>query len=153
MTFTIVPADLSDALTHELVSSHVAEMRAGADPSVVYAYDTEQLRAHDVTLWTAWHGDELAGVGGLKHLDEARGELKSFRTARAFLGRGVGRALVRHVIAEGRARGYSSLWLETGTAPSFVAARHLYASEGFTACEAFDDYTPNPLSHFMTRAL
>ncbi len=35
----------------------------------------------------------------------------------------------------------------------FLAARTLYASEGFTECEPFGSYRPDPASTFMTRPL
>lgn len=153
MTFEIRADDLSRPETRALVAAHVAEMRAGSVPEAVHAYDVEKLRDQSVTLWAAWRGDRLAGVGGLKHLDEHRGELKSFRTHSDFLGRGVGRRILRHAIGEARGRGYGSLWLETGTEPPFDAARHLYASEGFERCGVFGDYPDNPLSAFMMMRL
>jgi putative acetyltransferase len=45
------------------------------------------------------------------------------------------------------------LWLETGSTESFIPARRLYASEGFTPCEPFGDYRCDPLSVYMTRSL
>ncbi|WP_156761661.1 GNAT family N-acetyltransferase [Microbacterium karelineae] len=153
MTFKIRPDDLSHPATRQLVSSHVDEMRAGSEPEAVHAYDLERLRDPAVTLWSAWHGERVAGVGGLAHLDDERGELKSFRTHVDFLGRGVGRRILRHAIGEARIRGYRTLWLETGTAASFDAARHLYASEGFEPCGAFGDYAEHPESAFMTMRL
>ncbi|WP_338100720.1 GNAT family N-acetyltransferase [Microbacterium excoecariae] len=149
MPLEIREDDLTHPATRALVAGHVAEMRAGSAPELVYAYDLERLLARGVTLWSAWDGDALAGVGGLAEIGPGRGELKSFRTHADHLGRGVGRRILRHALAEARARGYASVWLETGTAPSFDAARHLYGSEGFVPCAAFGDYVDNPLSHFM----
>ena len=48
-------------------------------------------------------------------IDAERGELKSMRVDDRFLRHcGVGRAILRHIVAEARARGMTSLWLETG---------------------------------------
>ena len=33
----------------------------------------------DVTLWTAWDGDDLLAMGALKQLDAEHGEIKSMR--------------------------------------------------------------------------
>ena len=52
-------------------------------------------------------------------------------------GRGVGRALVDHLIGVARERGYRRVSLETGRRPAFAPARRLYASAGFEPCEAF----------------
>ena len=57
---------------------------------------------------------ELLGVGALKELAHDHGEVKSMRTAPAALGKGVGRAMLRHIVAEAEARGYKRLSLETG---------------------------------------
>jgi putative acetyltransferase len=95
----------------------------------------------------------IAGIGALKLLDHERGEIKSMRVADGFRGTGVGRALLRHIIAEARERGLTSLWLETGTTPDFAPARRLYVSEGFVECGPFEGYSRDPFSVFMTRAL
>jgi putative acetyltransferase len=75
------------------------------------------------------------------------------RVADPFLGRGVGRMLLRHVIDEARAAGFTSLWLETGTPDDFLPAQRLYESEGFVRCAPFAPYVDDPFSAFFTRAL
>jgi putative acetyltransferase len=75
------------------------------------------------------------------------------RVADAFLGTGIGRRMLRHIIAEAESRGLASLWLETGSAPEFVPAVSLYRSEGFVPCPPFADYTDDPFSLYFTRAL
>jgi putative acetyltransferase len=97
--------------------------------------------------------DEIAGCGALKQLDANRGEIKSMRVADKFLGRGIGRAILNHLIAEARSRGMDSLWLETGSTESFTPALRLYESAGFKRCGPFDDYIDDPFSVFMTRIL
>ena len=74
-------------------------------------------------------------------------------TREAERGRGVGRALVEHVLVFARAAGYSRVSLETGATEDFVAARALYDSVGFEPCEAFADYEPSPYNTFMTMRL
>jgi putative acetyltransferase len=59
------------------------------------------------------------------------------RTAPDALGRGVGSAILAHIAAEARSRGYSRLSLETGSTEPFAAALHLYQREGFTPCGPF----------------
>ncbi|MGI6878965.1 GNAT family N-acetyltransferase [Microbacterium sp. gxy059] len=149
MPFEIREDDLTHPATRALVAAHVAEMRAGSVPELVYAYDVDRLLDPAVTLWSAWESDALAGVGGLTRLDAERAELKSFRTAPAFLGRGVGRLILRHALAAAREAGHRTVLLETGTADEFAAARRLYASEGFVPRGAFGEYADNPLSLFM----
>ena len=128
-------------------------MHEHSPPGSVFAFDVDKLRQPDVTFWSAWLGDDLAGCGALKQLDAERGEIKSMRVADPFLGRGVGRAILDHIMAEARARGMRSLWLETGSSDAFLPALHLYEGAGFVRCGPFDGYVENPFSVFMTRAL
>lgn len=128
-------------------------MRANSPPESVHAFEIDGLRQPDVSFWSVWLGDEIAGCGALKQLDAGRGELKSMRVADAFLRRGVGRAMLDHLIHEARARGLESLWLETGSSPAFTPALRLYESAGFVRCGPFDDYTDDPFSVFMTRSI
>ena len=145
--------DLTGAPTRALVLRHLAGMHEHSPAESVHALDVDALRAPDVTFWSAWIDGELAGCGALKRIDDARGEIKSMRVADAFLGRGVGRATLEHIITEARARGMKSLWLETGSAAAFTPALRLYESAGFARCAPFDGYVHDPFSIFMTRAL
>ena len=96
---------------------------------------------------------ELLGVAALKRIDDEHAEIKSMHTAEAARGRGIGRALVDHLIGVARERGYRRVSLETGAGPSFAPARRLYASAGFEASSPFADYRPSPNSAYMTLAL
>ena len=51
-----------------------------------------------MTFWSAWEGDSLAGVGALKQLSADHGEVKSIHTAESVRRRGVGAAIVHHII-------------------------------------------------------
>ena len=145
--------DLSGEATRALIVRHLAGMRANSPAGSVHALEIDKLRAPDVTFWSVWQGEEIAGCGALKRIDARRGELKSMRVADAFLGRGIGRALLEHLIEEARAKGMASLWLETGSSPAFVPAIRLYESAGFVRCGPFDGYTDDPFSVFMTKAI
>jgi len=145
--------DLSGDPTRALIARHLAGMRGNSPPGSVHALEIDTLRGPDVTFWSVWLGEEIAGCGALKRLDARRGEFKSMRVADAFLGRGVGKALLEHLIREARARGMESLWLETGSSSAFIPALRLYESAGFVRCGPFDGYTDDPFSVFMTRAI
>ncbi|OHT21132.1 GNAT family N-acetyltransferase [Edaphosphingomonas haloaromaticamans] len=132
----------------DLLAHHLRELR-GVMAEHAFALDATGLSAPDVTFWTAWRGDALAGFAALKQLDAAHGEVKSMRAAPAARGTGVGRAMLNHIIAEARARGYARLSLETGTAPLHAPAVALYRSAGFVSCEAFADYRPSPHNQFL----
>jgi putative acetyltransferase len=145
--------DLTGAPTRALIARHLAGMHASSPPESVHALDVDGLRRPDVTFWSAWSGDEIAGCAALKRLDAERGEIKSMRVADAFLGRGVGRAMLDHLVSEARARGMRSLWLETGSSSEFVPALRLYERAGFVRCGPFEGYVEDPFSVFMTRAI
>jgi putative acetyltransferase len=145
--------DLSGAATRALIVRHLSGMHEHSPPESVHAFDVDKLRQPDMTFWSAWVGEDLAGCGALKRLDGARGEIKSMRVADPFLGRGIGRAMLNHIMGEARLRGMRSLWLETGSAAAFMPALRLYESAGFARCGPFDGYVDDPFSVFMTRDL
>ena len=145
--------DLTGEPTRALIARHLAGMRQNSPADSVHAFDVDALRQPDVTFWSAWLDDDIAACGALKTLDERRGELKSMRVADRFLGRGVGRAMLEHLIGEAKARGMTSLWLETGSAEAFTPALRLYESAGFRRCGPFDGYAADAFSIFMTRAI
>ena len=149
----IVEGGLDDPRVIELLQTHLARARAETARGSAHALDVSGLRSPEVTFWSAWEGDALAGVGALKVLSAEHGEVKSMHTAEAMRRRGIGGAILRHIIAAARARGMSRLSLETGSWPYFAPARALYAKHGFVACAPFGDYRPDPNIVFMTRAL
>lgn len=145
--------DLAGEATRALIARHLDGMRDSSPPESVHALDADGLRHPAITFWSAWIDGELAGIGALKEIDAERGELKSMRVDDRFLGLGVGRAILRRIVAEARARGMTSLWLETGATEDFVPAQRLYVSEGFVPCGPFEGYAEDPFSVFMTRTL
>lgn len=142
--------DLSGEPTRRLIARHLSGMHANSPPESVHAFDVDRLRDPSVTFWSAWIDAEIAGCGALKRLGDRQGEIKSMRVADGFLGRGVGRAILEHIMAEARALGLESLWLETGSGSVFEPATKLYESAGFVPCGPFGNYIDDPFSRFMT---
>ena len=149
----IQPDDLTHPVIHALLNEHLQSMYALSPPESVHALDLEKLRKPEITFWSAWDGDMLLGCGALKKLDDTHGEVKSMRTPAAIRRRGAGRAILEHIIAVARLRGYQRLSLETGTVDAFKPAQKLYESVGFTTCGPFADYRVDPNSVFMTLRL
>lgn len=145
--------DLTRPTVVALVEYHLREMHAHSPACQVFALDSSGLSSPDVTVWTAWDGGDLLGMGAMKRLDEGHGELKSMRTAPNALRRGVARAILHHMIDEGRARGYRQLSLETGSSPPFDPSHALYRATGFVECGPFGGYTDTSFSRYFTRAL
>ena len=136
-----------------LLEDHLADLHKHSPPESTHALDIDELASPAVTFWTAWDGNELLGCGALLELDPHHGEIKSMRTDPRHVRKGVGRRLLQHIIDESRRRAYRRLSLETGSQPVFAPAHALYASFGFTQCEPFGSYRPDPNSLFMSREL
>lgn len=141
--------DLSSQQVQDLLAAHLAGMQDSSPPDSVYALDLSGLLVPDVSVWTAWDGDELMGIGALKQLSTLTGEIKSMRTDTRHLRKGVGLAILDHIIAVARERGYRRLSLETGSGAEFEAALTLYRKRGFENGEPFGDYTPTDFNQFL----
>jgi putative acetyltransferase len=151
--YAIREDDLTGPEIAALLQLHLDAMHQWSPPESVHAMPIERLRQPDVTFYTAWTGGQLAACGALKQLDAQHGEVKSMRADPAWRGKGAGKAILGHILAEARARGYTRLSLETGSTEEFVPARRLYASNGFGECGPFTGYGEDPFSIFMTRIL
>jgi len=137
----------------ELLQEHLASMEATAPPESRHALDLDGLRTADIVFWSLWDGSQLAGIGALKQLTADHAEIKSMRTASAYLRKGVASTILQHIIREAKVRAYVCLSLETGSMEFFGPARRLYQSFGFEPCPPFGDYVDDPNSIFMSRLL
>lgn len=146
----IVPGDLDDGRITDLLHVHLTRARSETAPGSAHALDLSGLRSPEISFWAAWEGEELLGVGALKRLSPMHGEVKSMHTVEARRGRGVGRAMLRHIIAQARAHGLSRLSLETGSWDYFRPAVSLYRRHGFVECPPFADYAEDPNSVFLS---
>src|ERR1700678_395094 len=145
--------DLSTGATRDLLRLHLEGMHAHSPPGSVFALDFSGLSAPNVTVWTVWQGDKIAGIGALKDLGHRVGELKSMRTHPDFLRRGVAAALLGHIIDVAQTRGMVRLSLETGSGPYFEPALSLYRRRGFIDGAAFADYERSAFNQFLHLAL
>lgn len=153
MEFEIRLDDLSGPEIAALLAEHLEEMHLHSPPESVHALDLDALKKPDITFWSVLAEGKLVGCGALKELDAKHGEIKSMRTAYEFRGQGVGKFMLRHILAEARARGYRRLSLETGSMAAFEPARRLYEAHGFSYGGPFADYVLDPNSVFMTTEL
>jgi putative acetyltransferase len=145
--------DLRGPEIAELLTEHLRSLAEVSPPGSMHALNLDELRQPGVTFWSAWQGSALVGCGALKELDAEHGEIKSMRTARAHVRKGVGRRMLEHIVAEAKRRGYRRLSLETGATEYFHPAHRLYATFGFRACPPFGGYGEDANSVFMTREL
>jgi putative acetyltransferase len=146
----ITPGGLDDNRVIGLLHVHFTTARAQTAPGSAHALDLSGLRAPDIGFWTAWEGETLLGVGALRRLSADHGEVKSMHTAEVARRRGVGGAMLRHIVVEARGAGMTRLSLETGSWPFFRRAVELYKRHGFVECAPFADYKADPNSIFMS---
>jgi putative acetyltransferase len=149
----IIQGDLGDPRVADLVQFHMSTARAQTAPGSAHALDLAGFVSPDISLWTVWEGNMLLGIGALKQLSADLGEVKSMHTVQSMRGKGVGSAMLGHIIAAARARGMSRLSLETGSWNYFRPAHAFYRRHGFVECPPFGDYAPDPNSVFMSRTL
>jgi putative acetyltransferase len=154
LTWTLARVTGPDAAVDALLARHHADMTAQSPAESCHVMTGADLRGTGAALYALRGADgAVAGIGALKPMGRGAVELKSMHIARDLRGRGAGRELLSHLLDAARATGAASAWLETGTAPTFDAARALYLGHGFAVCPPFGAYRPDPLSVFMTRAL
>ena len=150
MTMQIRTGDTFDPRVVALLDYHVTSARAQTAPGSAHALDLAGLRASDVAFWTGWDGDTLVATGALKTLSASHGEVKSMHTLQTTRRRGFGSQMLRHIIAQARARGLKRLSLETGSWDYFKPAHALYQAHGFVPCRPFEGYAEDPNSLFLT---
>jgi putative acetyltransferase len=149
----ITPDDLTGPEIRALLETHFAGMLASSPKDSCHFLDFDGLKGPGVTFWSVWEGDTLMGCGALREIDATHGEIKSMRTHESQLRKGAAAAMLEHIIATAKTRGYARLSLETGSTPDFDAAHGLYLRYGFEYGPPFGDYVEDPFSCYMTLAL
>lgn len=149
----IIVDDLSAEPTQALVRFHLAAMHAHTPEGHVFAFDLSGLTRPDVTVWSAWDGEQILGIAALRMLEPGHGEVKSMRTHPGHLRKGVAAAMLEHVINAARERGVRRLSLETGSGAAFDPALALYRRRGFVNGAAFGGYADSPFNQFLHLAL
>jgi putative acetyltransferase len=136
-----------------LLERHLGFCLSETPPEHSFALDADGLLDPKVTFVSFRDGATVLGVAAIKELDGGHAEIKSMHTAAEARGRGVGRALLSHLLDTARARGYRRVSLETGTTPGFAAARALYESAGFVPTGPFGGYPETGDNCFYARTL
>jgi putative acetyltransferase len=150
----IVAGRLDDPRVQALVALHQRLAREATAPGFAFALDLSGLRVPAIRFFSAWDdGEALLGVGALRRMTPDHGEVKSMHTAEPARRRGVGAAMLRHILAQARAMGMTRASLETGTSAYFAGAVALYLREGFVDCAPFGDYVASSENRFLTRQL
>jgi putative acetyltransferase len=146
----ISAADFDEPELLDLLRLHARTARAATAPGSAHALDLAALRQADIEVWTIRDGQDLLGVGALQRLPDEQGEIKSMHTVASARRRGVGSAMLTHIIGAARRHGMTRLSLETGSWDFFLPARALYRHHGFIECGPFGRYVADVNSVFMT---
>lgn len=136
-----------------LLGQHFAEMRAESPPEACHVLPIDGLKETGIRFFTVREDGRLLGCGALKRLGPGHGEVKSMRTADAALGRGVGKAILDHLVETAKGEGMLRISLETGSTQQFAAANRLYEKEGFERTGPFGDYADTAWTRFFTKEI
>jgi putative acetyltransferase len=149
----IVVDDPAGPEVRALLERHLEFTRSQTPPEYSFALGVDGLLDPAITVFSFRMGGSLLGMGALKRLGPDHAEIKSMHIADGARGRGIARALLTHLLATARGRGFRRVSLETGTTAAYAPARALYESAGFVACGPFGGYQPSPHNLFMTLEL
>jgi putative acetyltransferase len=148
-----VTVDVDDPTAPDVVAllaQHLAFTHEVTPAGGVFALDPDSLQRPEVTFFSARAEGRLLGIAALQELHDRHGELKSMHTTADARRVGVGRALVAHLLAVARDRGYHRVSLETGNISAFAPARALYRTCGFAPCPPYGPYVGSSTSACMT---
>src|ERR1700722_7649093 len=106
-----------------LLARHLEFTNATSPPEDMHALDAGRLLDPAVLFFSFRRDGEVLGVGALKRIDGQHAELKSMHTVAAARGRGIGRAMVAHLIGVARERGYRRGGRGSGAAAAVSAGR------------------------------
>ncbi len=111
----------------------------------------DELSRENVLFIGAFFKGVLKGIGAVKIMGGAYGEIKRVYVSPEGRGKGIARAVMdvleRHLVDNGVRRAK----LETGIHQDEAIA--LYRNMGYTDSEPFGDYKPDPLSLFLVKRL
>ena len=133
----VEPAAWDDADVQRLTAAQQVELRARYDGAGEPG--TPPTAADVSVVLVARSGDGTAvGCGALRHLGDGVAELKRMYVRPEARGRGVSKVVLSELEAAARARGWTTLRLETG--PRQPEAVGLYEKAGYRPMPAFGAY-------------
>jgi putative acetyltransferase len=130
----------ASALIEEL-DAHLAKLYAVESR---HGFSVEKLLRDGVRFFVARNDGRAAGCGGVLLVGREYAEVKRMYVRPAFRGRGVGRLMLDHLIAQARAHGLTVIRLETGIHQR--EAISLYERRGFRRIPPFGPYWDDPVS-------
>jgi putative acetyltransferase len=130
----ISPDDPRTADIRELLGRHLDFAYSHSGAEHVHALNIHGLLDPAIAFFSYREGGQLLAVGAVKQLEPGHAEIKSMHTAQAARGRGIGRAMLDHLIGIALERSCTRVSLETGAIPaSRQPARSTPAPASFLA--------------------
>lgn len=120
-------------------------------PESRHAFSVEKLLREGVVFFITRYDGELAGCGGIKMFGAEYGEVKRMYVRPVFRGKGLGKAMLNHLVEYMRDRNVDVLRIETGIYE--VEAIGLYEGFGFQRRGPFGDYVEDPNSVFLEKTI
>ncbi|MBC03395.1 MAG: GNAT family N-acetyltransferase [Phycisphaerae bacterium] len=149
----IAPDDPREPDVVHLIQAHLAHARAWSKPEDVHVLESEALVAGGVEFFSAREQGRLLAIGALSPVGEGLSEIKSMHTALEARRRGIGRAMLEHLVDIAVLRDQVCVALETGLGEAFAPARALYRSRGFRPCPPFGIHRVSDDSICMSLAI
>lgn len=137
-----------ESLVRELFSEYLTWANSRLDEEFGITFDIDAMLDEGMAeldkfapphgrLLIVWTGEEAAGCACLRKIGGDTAEIKRMYVRPAHRGKGVGRALLKAVILEGRSAGYSRIRLDT--AGFMKEAQALYRAFGFQPIEPYPE--------------
>jgi len=141
-------ADSADAV--ELIGELDEHLMAHPYPAQSrHAFSVEKLLRERVVFFLTWYEGRLAGCGGIKMFGTDYGEVKRMFVRPEFRGKGLAKAMLRHLADYARRNDACILRLETGIYE--VEAIGLYEGFGFQRRPPFGEYFEDPMSIYFEK--
>ncbi len=145
-----IEGNFDNSEVDKLLRKHFIELRSVSPAGSTHVLDIDGLKDPSIKFWSLWENEKLMGCGALKFLNENHGEFKSIRVANQYRGKGYGKRIINHLIAEAKELKIKKISIETGSGEFFKSARNLFKNFGFKKCEPFSHYKTDPNSCYMT---
>ncbi len=134
----------------ELIAGSEDALRAVYTEDECFTFTAEELLDDAIAFYVARKDD--APVGCVALVDyKTYGEIKRLYVPHTARGLGIAKILMAHLENEAKAKGHTSVKLETGD--KLAAAVSLYKTLGYSVCGKFGEYEDHPASLFMEKAL
>ena len=145
-----IEGNFDNSEVDKLLRKHFIELRSVSPAGSTHVLDIDGLKDPSIKFWSLWENEKLMGCGALKFLNENHGEFKSIRVADHYRGKGYGKRIIAHLIAEAKELKIKKISIETGSGDFFKSARSLFKNFGFKKCEPFSHYKTDPNSCYMS---